>query len=103
MRVSLLAPLVILTIVGCGVSALSPFDSIEGQWEWQFNANPAGSGVSLSLTTSGTLVRGTGAICGVGQPARLALSRSRVKPRARVSNSPFEATVTSLPHTQVNS
>ncbi len=66
MRVSLLAALVLLTMVGCGRSDLFPFDSIEGQWDWQFNANPAGSGVSLSLTTSGSAVRGTGAICGVG-------------------------------------
>src|SRR5438132_11046559 len=65
MRVSLLASLVLLTTVGCGHSVLSP-SSLDGRWEWQFNRNPAGSSVSLSLTTAASAVSGTGTICGVG-------------------------------------
>ena len=65
MRVSLLASLVLLTTVGCGHSLLSP-GSLDGRWEWQFNRNPAGSSVSLSLTTAASAVSGTGTICGVG-------------------------------------
>ncbi len=66
MRVSLLASLVLLTAVGCGHSILSSSTSLDGQWAWQFNANPAGSSVSLSLTSEGSTVSGTGTICGVG-------------------------------------
>ncbi len=66
MRVSLLASLLLLTVVGCGPSILSSITSLDGQWEWQFNDNPAGSGVSLSLTTAGSAISGTGTICGVG-------------------------------------
>ncbi len=66
MRVSLLASLVLLTTVGCGHSLLSPSSSLDGRWEWQFNRNPAGSSVTLSLTTARSAVSGTGTICGVG-------------------------------------
>jgi len=66
MRVSHLASLVLLTTVGCSHSLLSPGSSLDGRWEWQFNRNPAGSSVSLSLTTAGSAVSGTGTICGVG-------------------------------------
>ena len=66
MRGSLLASLVLLTTVGCGHSLLSPSSSLDGRWEWQFNRNPAGSSVTLSLTTARSAVSGTGTICGVG-------------------------------------
>jgi hypothetical protein len=66
MRASVLASLVFLTAIGCGHSILSASTSLDGQWEWQFNLNPAGSRVSLSLTTAGSAVSGTGTICGVG-------------------------------------
>ncbi len=66
MRVSQLASLVLLTTVGCGQSLLSPSNSLDGRWEWQFNRNPAGSSVTLSLTTARSAVSGTGTICGVG-------------------------------------
>ena len=66
MRVSLVASLVLLTVVGCGPSLFSSGTRFDGQWEWQFNANPSGSSVSLSLTTAGSAVSGTGTVCGVG-------------------------------------
>jgi hypothetical protein len=47
-------------------SVLSARDSLDGTWEWEFNRNPSGSSITLSLATTGTKVTGTGNICGVG-------------------------------------
>jgi len=47
-------------------SFLSPGGNLDGTWEWEFNRNPSGSSVTLSLATAGTGVTGTGNICGVG-------------------------------------
>jgi hypothetical protein len=77
MRVSLFIPLLLLTGGGCGESALSPSGSLTGQWDWQFNRNPSGSMVTLSLATAGSAVTGTGTICGVGpscMPGSVAVS-----------------------------
>src|SRR5881396_2502694 len=47
-------------------SFLSPGGNLAGTWEWEFNRNPSGSSITLSLATAGTSVTGTGSICGVG-------------------------------------
>jgi hypothetical protein len=47
-------------------SFLSPRGNLNGTWEWEFNRNPSGSSITLSLATAGTAVVGTGTICGVG-------------------------------------
>jgi hypothetical protein len=39
---------------------------LDGQWGWQWNGNPGGSYMSLTLSTAGTSVTGTGGVCGIG-------------------------------------
>ena len=60
--------LVFLVALVC-VSAcqlFSPGSNLDGTWQWEYNRNPSGSSITLSLTTAGTKVTGTGSICGVG-------------------------------------
>jgi hypothetical protein len=60
--------LVFLVALVC-VSAcqlFSPGGNLDGTWRWEYNRNPSGSSITLSLTTAGTNVTGAGNICGVG-------------------------------------
>ena len=67
MRASLFAPLLFLAVLSCDHTSLfSPAGTLDGTWEWQFNRNPSGSSITLSLTTTGTSIVGSGGICGVG-------------------------------------
>ena len=59
----------LLLLMSCG-SSVSPFVGLDGAWQWQFNENPAGSGITLNLFTSGETVSGSGTICGVGPACR---------------------------------
>jgi hypothetical protein len=61
-----LASIPLLLAAGCSQPTLPFLGTLAGQWEWQFNANPAGSRISLSLSTDGADVSGTGTVCGVG-------------------------------------
>jgi hypothetical protein len=65
-RNPLLVPLVLLSVLCCDQSALSPVGNLDGAWQWQFNANPSGSNISFSLATTGPMVAGTGRVCGIG-------------------------------------
>lgn len=67
MRAPLLAPLLALVAVSCD-HAIPTYlaDNLSGTWEWQANGNPGGSGMTLSLTTTGTTIAGSGTICGIG-------------------------------------
>jgi len=66
MRASSLASILLLVAGSCSQPTLPFLGTLAGQWEWQFNANPAGSSISLSLSTHGADVTGTGTVCGVG-------------------------------------
>ena len=60
-------PLVLLALIAaCNSSGLFQNGGLDGTWDWQFNNNPSGSGITLSLVTAGPNVTGTGGICGVG-------------------------------------
>lgn len=67
--VSLLAGLVLLTLAACD-SATSPGQppagDLDGSWGAEWNGNPGGASISLSLSTAGEHVSGTGEICGIG-------------------------------------
>jgi len=89
MHLTRLVALLLLTAVGCGQSGLSPFGGLNGQWQWQFNGNPAGSGVTLSLATAGPTVTGTGTICGVGP----ACSPGAVTITGRSTSATFQLTI----------
>ncbi len=69
MRRSFAALLALVSILACQ-SWLSPGGNLDGTWEWEFNRNPSGSSITLSLATAGTsvtgTVTGTGNICGIG-------------------------------------
>jgi len=65
LRRSFVALLALVGALACQ-SLFSPGDSLDGKWEWEFNRNPSGSSITLSLATVGTRVTGTGNICGVG-------------------------------------
>jgi hypothetical protein len=65
MRRSFVALLALVGVLACQ-SVLSPRSRLDGTWEWEFNRNPAGSSITLSLSTAGATVKGTGNICGVG-------------------------------------
>ncbi len=65
MRRSFVAPLARIGALACQ-SLLSPRGNLDGTWEWEFNRNPSGSSITLSLATAGNKVTGTGSICGVG-------------------------------------
>jgi hypothetical protein len=43
-----------------------PSGDSDGKWGWEFNGNPAGSYTTFTLRTAGTIVSGTGGICGIG-------------------------------------
>lgn len=47
-------------------SSFFPSSNLDGRWEWEFNRNPSGSNITLSLVTVGIRVSGSGIICGVG-------------------------------------
>ena len=66
MRLVPLVGLIPLTVLGCSRSILSPAGDLTGQWEWQFNRNPSGSGITFSLATAASQVTGSGDVCGVG-------------------------------------
>ena len=66
MRASLFLPLIFLAAVSCDHSSLLSPLSLDGTWEWQFNRNPSGSSMTLSLAAVGSKVIGSGGICGVG-------------------------------------
>ncbi len=65
MRRSFVALLALVGAMACK-SFLAPGGNLNGTWEWEFNRNPSGSSITLSLATAGTSVTGTGNICGVG-------------------------------------
>jgi len=65
MRRSFVVLIALVGALACQ-SSLSPRDSLDGTWDWEFNRNPSGSSITLSLATAGTKVTGTGNICGVG-------------------------------------
>ena len=65
MRRALAAVLALTGAMACR-SSLSPGGSLDGTWEWEFNRNPSGSSMTLSLATTGSTVTGAGTICGVG-------------------------------------
>ncbi len=65
MRRSFVVLLVLASATACQ-SSLSPHSSLDGTWEWEFNRNPSGSSITLSVTTAGPTVTGSGTICGVG-------------------------------------
>jgi len=64
-RRSFVALLALAGAIACP-SSLSPRGNLDGMWEWEFNRNPSGSSITLSLATAGPTVTGTGTICGVG-------------------------------------
>ncbi|PYP10770.1 MAG: hypothetical protein DMD59_04680 [Gemmatimonadetes bacterium] len=64
-RRSFVALLALASAMACQ-SSLSPRSNLDGMWEWEFNRNPSGSSITLSLATAGPTVTGTGTICGVG-------------------------------------
>ena len=65
MRRCFAALLALVGILACQ-ALLSPGGNLDGTWGWEFNRNPSGSSITLSLATAGTSVTGTGSICGVG-------------------------------------
>ena len=66
MRVSSLASIPLLIAASCSQPSLPFLGSLDGQWDWEFNSNPGGSSITLSLNTDGADVTGTGIVCGVG-------------------------------------
>ena len=66
MRIIFLPIAAVVLSFGACVSATSPSADLNGRWGWEFNANPSGSGMTLSLTTAGNNVTGTGLSIGVG-------------------------------------
>jgi hypothetical protein len=69
MRLSLLAP-VLLTLVSCG-TPVGPRDGLNGSWAWEYNQNPSGSSMTLSLRTASSDVTGTGVSYGAGPASKV--------------------------------
>ncbi len=67
---SLLFAGVLLTFVSCGTPA-GPRDGLNGNWAWEYNRNPSGSSMNLSLRTAGSNVTGTGVSYGIGPASRV--------------------------------
>jgi len=65
MRLTIVAALGLCGLAGCE-SALSPSGSLAGKWGWELNGNPSGSYVTLTLESAGSVVSGTGGVCGIG-------------------------------------
>ena len=67
--VRLLAALALSGLSACE-SASSPAEpptgGLEGEWGWSGNGNPGGSWLTITLSTAGSTVTGTGLICGIG-------------------------------------
>ena len=67
--VQLLAALALSGLDACE-SASSPTGpptgDLEGAWGWTGNGNPGGSWLTITLSTAGSVVTGTGVICGIG-------------------------------------
>lgn len=61
--VSLLAGFVFVSLAACDSSLGGDLD---GTWGWDGNLNPGGSSITLSLSTAGTSVTGSGQVCGIG-------------------------------------
>jgi hypothetical protein len=60
----LLFGLAVVSLVTCE-SATGPTGDLDGKWGYQ-SQTPAGGGISMSLTTSGTTVKGVGQVCYLG-------------------------------------
>jgi hypothetical protein len=66
-RISFFAGLAFAGLAACHSSPSGPFSGgLDGKWAWDFNGNPGGSWMILTLATAGIDVSGTGVICGVG-------------------------------------
>jgi hypothetical protein len=65
MRRSLVVLIALLSAMACQ-PLLSSSNNLDGTWAWEFNRNPSGSSITLSLSSAGNSVTGTGNICGVG-------------------------------------
>ncbi len=66
-------------LAGCD----APAGHLDGHWGWQYNGNPGGSYVTLTLVTAGSSVTGTGSVCGIGPsctPGSVAITGSFVRP-----------------------
>lgn len=65
----LLSVLGLAALAGCE-STSPPTDpssgDLDGHWGWQYNGNPGGAFMVLTLSTAGTSVSGTGGVCGIG-------------------------------------
>jgi hypothetical protein len=60
-------PAIWLGLVACATEPQLPSaGDLDGQWGWEWNGNPGGSSINISLSTAGTSVSGTGQVCGVG-------------------------------------
>jgi hypothetical protein len=88
---SLLFAGVLLTFVSCGTPA-GPRDGLNGNWAWEYNRNPSGSSMNLSLRTAGSDVTGTGVSYGIG-PANKVDSITVVGHRAVVLVESFVLTL----------
>ena len=65
--VSLLLSVVLLTCPGISCATAD----LDGTWGWEYNGNPAGSSMVLSLSTTGNDVTGAGVSYGVGPFSRV--------------------------------
>jgi hypothetical protein len=63
---------IVLAFAACESGTGSSYD-LNGVWEWEWNRNPAGSDMTLSLATVGNEVTGTGLTHGIG-PERIPAS-----------------------------
>ena len=67
--VALLKPLLgvvaLLAIASCE-SSTAPDCALDGTWAWEWNRNPGGSSIDLSLTTAGGTTSGAGVAYGIG-------------------------------------
>lgn len=70
MRLATLLWVLPLSAIACGssslYSSLSSDPPLDGRWRWNLMPNPAGALKTLSLSTHGDGVSGTGQVCGAG-------------------------------------
>ena len=74
-------PLASFSVSAC----TTPLPNLDGKWGWSGNGNPGGSSINLTLVTAGTIVSGSGGICGIGPgctPGTVTITGQRLPPSA---------------------